>query len=123
VNVDPERLITWLIFISGIMGVWYRNEYRVTRLDEKYADLKEWLEEALSEHKRQVAAIWKWKEDHEKDASNMRLELQKQIGKVESGISLHDNQYQQILNQIESMNTSLIEKIEELKNSIKEIRK
>ena len=73
--------------------------------------------------KNQVQKLWEWKDAHERDVSDKRYELQKQLGKMEAGISIHDNQYNEIIRLIENMNKSIGDKVDKLEEEIKQFRK
>lgn len=69
----------------------------------------------------QLGKMWDWKDAHEREAANMRLELQKQIGKVEAGISIHDGQYAEILRLIASMQAAIETKIDKIESKIQDL--
>jgi len=83
-----------------------------TKIDRHIADNEKMHSTVLS----QLNRLWEYKDNHEREAADMRLELQKQIGKVEAGLSIHDGQYAEILRLIEAMNRSVGEKIDKLEN-------
>lgn len=73
--------------------------------------------------KNQMQKLWDWKDQNQKDDASMQLELQRQIGKVESSVAIQAGQYGEILRLISSMQTSLTSKIDKMEQSIKEISK
>jgi len=72
---------------------------------------------AVSQYKNnqnftQLEKLWTWKDNHEKDVSEKRFELQKQIGALEGKVAIHDGNYLQILSILSEIKTE----IKELRN-------
>lgn len=65
-----------------------------------------------------VTKLFDWKDRHEAEVSNNRLEVQKQIGKLEGGLAVTAGQYTEILRQISEFREDVSEKIEKLEDKI-----
>lgn len=73
--------------------------------------------------KNQVGKLWEWKDLHEKEAGNNRLEIQKQLGRTEAAIAIHDSQFSQLINSIAKMERSIGDKIDKLETKIEQFNK
>lgn len=117
-------------FIVLIGGLVYNLAYSKGRSEIVEQNLNLKIDQHIADDKRMHETLdgkygWlrDWRESHEREASNLRLEYQKQIGKIEAGIQIQDSRYDEILRLIESMGRAVTEKIDKLEGSIKEIRK
>lgn len=63
----------------------------------------------ISQNSRQLEKMWDWKDAHEKDIADKRLEFQKQIGGLEGKIAIHDGNYAQIISILSEIKTELKE--------------
>ena len=70
-----------------------------------------------------VQRQWEWKDKHEREAADLRLDLQKQIGKLESGIQTHDSHYSEILRVVNSISVDVSLKFDKLEKSIEQMRR
>lgn len=112
IELESKDLLTWAGMAIGLMGVWYRNQYKVERLTERDTDQDKKLSDHIMESMRQHEAFWKWKELHEKESTTMREFLNKEIAELRAAIFISGEQFKQIL------------KIsEEIKSRIEEIGK
>lgn len=101
-----------------------------TKLDQSKIELNTKIDRHISDNEKlystvlaQLNRLWEYKDSHGKDAADMRLELQKQIGKVEAGLLIQDGQYAEILRLIESMSKSVGEKIDKLETKFEKFVK
>ena len=75
-----------LATLAGLAGVWFKVQNKVDNLERK--DL---------EQGRQIEALWKWKDDNEKDASKAREEFSKELFKLEGAHMVTTEQFKQIM--------------------------
>lgn len=111
---------------GGLLSIgmmWGRNQTLREDMDKKIdghiADAAK-IEYSI---KSQVSKMWEWKDAHEKEVANTRLEVQKQFGKMEASLQVHDSQYSEIVRLIANMNEAISKKIDQLENSLRESRK
>ena len=64
-----------------------------------------------------------WQGAHEREANNMRFELQKQMSKLESDILISSARYDEIVRLISGLTETLSKEMDQLKIAIKELRK
>lgn len=121
--MNYQLVITIGGIIASIGGAYAVIQWRLDRQDRDDEKLEYRMNKKIDEHiaddertetslKNQMSRMWEWKDAHERDAAGTRLELQKQIGKIEAGVQIHDGQYAQI-----------ISLISEIKDDIKELKK
>lgn len=48
----------------------------------------------------QLEKLWRWKDAHEADASEKRIEIMRELGKVESSFAARDGQFAEIMRSI-----------------------
>jgi SMC interacting uncharacterized protein involved in chromosome segregation len=63
----------------------------------------------LNQAMRQLDKLWDWKDSHEKDVADKRLEFQKQFGSLEGKVAIHDGNYTQILSILAEIKTEIKE--------------
>lgn len=119
--MEFKELISLGGFVIAIGGIFWNfaasrqkdkdiQDHLDVKIDRHIADNEKMYSTVLS----QLNRLWEYKDTHDKEAAQMRLDLQKQIGKVEAGLSIHDGQYAEILRLIESMSKTVGEKIDKL---------
>ena len=86
-DITLSNIVTWLGMAVGLIGVWFRNQFKIERLEEKN-----------NENFRQIEAIWKWKEEHSKDSGIIRDDLNKDISEIRGSILVNGEQFKQVLN-------------------------
>lgn len=128
--MDIQQIVQIGGFIILLGGLVYNFAYTKGKSETVETNLNTKIDQHIADNERSHSTIdgkfqWlrDWKENHERDASDIRLDLQKQIGKLESGLQVHDSQYNEILRLIANMSESVSKKIDRLENSIKESRK
>lgn len=85
-NIPLEVLIGYGGTAVTIIGGWFAMKFGLDRANEK-----------IQEVNRQVEALWKWKEKHEEEATNMRERFNKDISKLEGAALVATEQFRQIL--------------------------
>ena len=61
------------------------------------------VNEKVAEGTRQMEALWKWKDDHDKEAAGMREKFNKDISRLEGSHMVQTEQYKQILQLLEEL--------------------
>lgn len=72
-----------------------------------------------AELKRNMEAVWKWKDEHERDAANMREKYQTQISEVKGAQMVVGEQFKQVLsvlNEIKDQNKETNRRLAVLEN-------
>lgn len=117
-------------FVLALLGIIWNFAYGKGKDDELERNLNFKIDRHILDNEKtdasifaQLTRMWEWKDAHEKDAANMRLELQKQIGKIEAGLQLHDGQYAGILQMIAAMGKTIEAKIDKLEEKIEKLNK
>lgn len=120
------------ILIGGV--AWGRNQNIVGDLKEviknQRADLDKKIDDHIEDNKDsdervsgQLQRQWAWQSSYEKEAAERRFDIQKQMGKFEATLSIHDNQYGEILRLIQSMSKDLTDKIDKLEKTVEQLRR
>lgn len=100
-NFTIEQIVTWATMLVGLASVWFKNQHKTERLEEK-----------CLEHERQIEALWKWKDIHEKDSATVREDLNGDIAEIRGGQLVGSEQFRQIL----SMLADIKERLTRLEN-------
>lgn len=89
-NIPVEQFIPTgaglLATIVGLMGVWFKFQEKVER-----------LEEDKQETRRQIDAFWKWKDEHEKTAMELREKFNREIAALNASMMVTSEQFKQIV--------------------------
>lgn len=96
-EISLSQIFTWLVMAGTVVGGWFTYKNKVDNLHDRD-----------TEQGRQIEAIWKWKEQHDKDSHQWRSEFQKEISKLEGGILVSTEQFKQILGMLEDIKERLI---------------
>lgn len=67
------------------------------------------LEDEKSEAKRQIEAIWDWKDEHEKNANDMREKYNRELSRLEGANLVVNEQFKQIMNILEDIKERISE--------------
>ena len=135
--LSPEMIAVLLTAGSGLIigGVaWGKNQDSLETIKTNIEKMQKDIDKKIDVHiiddermenslKSQQQKIWEWKDEHEKAAADFRLELQKQIGKLEASLQVHESQYSEIVRMITNMSETFSKKMDQLETSIKELRK
>ena len=111
-EITPSQIIQWVGMGIGLIGVWYRNSFRIERMEEKYAEHKESDDKKHIELERQKDALWAWIDTHEKDSGNTRETLNKEISEIRGENRVHGEQFKQVLGLL----TEIKERLARLEN-------
>ena len=99
-NIPLEVLIGYGGTAVTIIGGWFAMKFGLEGVNEKVA-----------ESHRKMEALWKWKDEHDREANTMREKFNKDISRLEGGHMVQTEQYKQIL-----------QLLEELRDEFKEFR-
>lgn len=99
--VPLEVLIGYGGTAVTIIAGWFGMKYGLDRANEK-----------IIESNRQIEALWKWKDDHEKDSNGIREHLNKDISRLEGAQMVQTEQFKQIMQMLEDIK----ERLGELEN-------
>jgi ABC-type enterochelin transport system substrate-binding protein len=95
-NFPIEQLITWGGMVVGLLGVWFRNQFKTERLSE-----------IIAEQDRQIKALWQWKDDHVKESTTIREVLNKDLAELRGSLLVTGEQFKQILNALDEIKTRI----------------
>lgn len=91
-NIPGEVLIGYGGTAVTIIGGWFAMKFGLERAGEK-----------ISEANRQIEALWKWKDEHDREATEMREKFNKELSKLEGSQLVQTEQYKQILQLLEQL--------------------
>lgn len=107
-NIDIEQFIPsgagLLATIVSLVGMWFKFQNKVERLTE--TDI---------EQDRQIKAVWKWKEDLERDMFAVRERYNDRMSRMEGSNLVVVEQFKQIMTVLEDIKDRL-EKLEDGKD-------
>lgn len=95
--IATETLIGWGATAATIVGHAFVVNYRVGRNEKEIDD------------------IWKWKNSHEKEASDLRSQYQIQLSKLEGGHAVMTEKIQNIMTILEEIKAILMNRKGDLK--------
>lgn len=95
-TIETENIIWALGSLITILGGWFGFRYGLDRANEK-----------ITENIRQLEALWKWVNTHEKEANEMRERFNKDISRLEGANLVQTEQFKQILNLLEDIKERL----------------
>lgn len=131
-------LIVGLLAIIGFIGNWYYKRGKSdqlelamnTKIDKLELIMNNKIDQHIKDNEKafdslrgQVGRQWDWQTAHEKEANTMRLEIQRQFGKVEAGIAIHDNQFEEIKRMIVDSTKILTTEINKLDQRVADINR
>ena len=85
-NLSIEQIATWFGMLLGLAGVWFRTQFKIERLTEKN-----------DEQVRQVEALWKWKDIHEKESTSFREVFNRELSELRGSVLVTNEQFKQIM--------------------------
>lgn len=92
-NFQPEQIFTAFAVIVAntitIASLWFRMQNKIER-----------LEEDRSENKRQIIALWGWKDSHEREASDYKDSNNRELAKLGGQNLVVNEQFKQIMNSL-----------------------
>lgn len=95
-NIPLEVLIGYGGSAITVIGGWFAVKYGLDRANEK-----------IAEGNRQVEALWKWKDEHERDSNSIRESLNKDISRLEGSHLVQTEQFKQIMAMLEDIKERL----------------
>lgn len=102
---DTKTIIEIFVLFAGIISSFGYMRYKVERLNEE--DSKQWII---------IDGFRSWKEAHDKDVADKRLELEKDLGYLRESILKIDGKLEGKLDQIFSELFQMNKKLERLEN-------
>jgi hypothetical protein len=91
-DISPSQIITYSSIFVGIAGGWFGIKFGLDRANEK-----------ITENQRQIDALWKWKDEHEKDATRNREEFHSEISQLKGAHLVADQILKQIVQLLEEI--------------------
>lgn len=91
-NIPLEVLVGYAGSAVTVIGGWFAVKFGLERAGEK-----------ISEANRQIEALWKWKDEHDREAAGMREKFNKDLSKLEGSQLVQTEQYKQILQLLEQL--------------------
>lgn len=113
-----ELMITIGGTIASIGGAYAVIQWRLDRQDKDDEKLEAHMNKKIDQHidddtkveeelKRNIEAVWKWKDEHERDAANMREKYQVQLSEIKGGQMVVNEQFRQIMNDLREIKERL----------------
>lgn len=112
-SISIESIITWVGMFIGLLGVWFRNQFKIERLEEKHDEHVISTEKKHEEYVRQIEAIWRKADESEKEATATREKLNRDIGDLKGTVSVNSEQFRQVINIL----TEIKERLTRLENT------
>lgn len=91
------RIFQWIGMGLGLIGVWFRIQFKIERLEEKHAEHVALDDKKHDELNHQKDALWEWIDTHQKDSGRMREEFQKEISEIRGSQLVNNEQFKQVL--------------------------
>lgn len=92
-----------------IVGLWFKMQNRIERLEEKKVEDQRSIDRDCAEMKRQIEAIWDWKDEHEKNANDIREKYNRELSRLEGANLVVNEQFKQIMNILEDIKERISE--------------
>jgi len=134
--MEPKEILAVGGFFVMVMTIFYNFVYTRAQdktnaestsrsLEEVKNSLNTKIDRHISDNEKisanlglQISRLWEYRNSHEKEASDTRLELQKEIGEIKAVVSVQAGQYAEIVRLIESQGKSLGDKIDKLETRL-----
>lgn len=91
-NIPLEVLIGYGGTAITVIGGWFAMKFGLERVGEK-----------VGEANRQIEALWKWKDEHDREAAGMREKFNKDLSRLEGSQLVQTEQYKNILQLLEKL--------------------
>lgn len=91
-NIPLEVLIGYGGTAITVVGGWFAMKFGLERVGEK-----------VIESNRQIEALWKWKDEHDREATGMREKFNKDLSRLEGAQLVQTEQYKNILQLLEQL--------------------
>lgn len=116
--MNYQLVITVGGIIASIGGAYAVIQWRLDRQEKDDEKLEAHMNKKIDQHiaddekveaemKRNVEAVWRWKDEHERDAANMREKYQNQIAEIRGGQMVVSEQFRQIMNDLREIKDRL----------------
>lgn len=97
-----EQILTAAAIIIAntvtVAGLWFKMQNRIDRLEDEKVEAK-----------RQIEAIWDWKDEHEKNANDIREKYNRELSRLEGANLVVNEQFKQIMNILEDIKERISE--------------
>lgn len=101
-SLQLEQVFTALSVIIAntiaIVGLWFKMQNKIDRLEDEKIEAK-----------RQIEAIWDWKDEHEKNANDIREKYNRELSRLEGANLVVNEQFKQIMNILEDIKERISE--------------
>lgn len=84
--------------IAGFIGMWFKFQNKVERLEEDKIEIR-----------RQNDALWKWKDSHEREVSESRERVQKELSRLEGMNLVVSEQFKQIMSYLQDIKERVVQ--------------
>lgn len=91
-TIPLEVLIGYGGTAITVIGGWFAMKFGLERVSEK-----------VLESNRQIEALWKWKDEHDREAAGMREKFNKDLSRLEGAQLVQTEQYKNILQLLEQL--------------------
>lgn len=108
-NVPLEVLIGYGGTAVTVIGGWFAMRFGLDRANEKIKDFKEDADKKHIEYQRQIDALWGWKDEHDKEAAEIREKLNASISELKGANLVHTEQFKQVLAMLQDIKDRLEE--------------
>ena len=102
-----ETLIGWGLTGAAIVGHIFVANYRIERNEKESTERDKSQKDALAteraERRQALEEVWQWKNNHEKDAGNMREKYQNQLAELRGSLLVTGEQFKQIMGALDDI--------------------
>lgn len=102
-EINTTESIAFITLGMSVVAGWFGFKYGIDRLNEKFTEHKKDDDDNHSEAKRQLEAIWKWKDEHEKESTKTREHFYTAIAEVKSANLVTETKFLQVLKILEDI--------------------
>lgn len=108
-EISPSQIIQWLAMGIGLVGVWFRSQFKIERLEEKLAEHIIRTDKKHDEFERQKDALWKWIDVHEKDTEATREKIFRELSELKGTQLVTSEQFKQVLGMLQDFKNDFTE--------------
>jgi len=102
-DISISSVISLFGVVASLGVAWGIQKGHNEKMDDKLTNLKEDNEDL----KNQISKMWLWKDHHDQDSFNKRVEFQKEIGEINARIVMVNGQYTEIKNFLLSISNKI----------------
>lgn len=95
-DLPLDHVVGYGTCVVGIVASWFGMKYGLDRANEK-----------IGENVRQIEAIWKWKDDHDKESNLIREKFNRDISELRASHLVATEQFKQIISILEDIKERL----------------